>query len=211
MGNRPWQCYARYKRRPAYQKKRSRTHRKEYVRGGADPKIRIFDSGNIEKQLVDWDLSLGAKIMHRINISHYALEAIRTSMNRNLQKSIGRENFHIRIRPHPHQVYRENKMMAFAGADRLQSGMRGSFGRCIGTCARVKANQTIFEVFCDFKHKDPVKRALKIATYKVGPKSRLVILRIKNLEQANRVGLPMDLERPAGYSEDLKHEVITVS
>ena len=175
-----------------------------------DPSL-IYNNLNIEKQLIDWDLSLGAKIMHRINISHYALEAIRTSMNRNLQKSIGRENFHIRIRPHPHQIYRENKMMAFAGADRLQSGMRGSFGRCIGTCARVKANQTIFEVFCDFKHKDSVKRALKIATYKIGPKSRLVILRIKNIEQANQVGLPMDLERPPGYTVDLKHERITVS
>jgi large subunit ribosomal protein L10e len=132
-------------------------------------------------------------------------------MNRNLQKSIGREAFHIRIRPHPHQVYRENKMMAFAGADRLQSGMRGSFGRCIGTCARVKANQTIFEVFCDFKHKDAVKRALKIATYKIGPKSKIVILRIKDKDMASKVGLPMALERPAGYTEDLKHERITVS
>ena len=150
MGKRPWQCYNKWNR-PAYQKKRNRTHRKEYVRGGADPKIRMYNTANRKRPLEDWDLSLGVKVLHKIQISHFSLEAIRTSINRNLGKHLSRDAYHIRIRPHPWQIYRENKMMAVAGADRLQSGMRGSFGRCIGTCARVKANQTVVEVFCDLK------------------------------------------------------------
>ncbi|MHA1896129.1 MAG: 50S ribosomal protein L16 [Promethearchaeota archaeon] len=195
MAKRPWKCYAKWKR-PAYQKKRSRSHRKEFVRGGADPKIRMYDTGNKAKPLEDWELSLGIVVLHRIQISHYALEAIRTSINRTLQKKLTRQGYHIRIRPHPWHVFRENKMMAFAGADRLQSGMRGSFGKPIGTCARVKAGQVICEVFCDFKGKDAVIRALKVATYKIGSKCRLVTLRAKSKEMADRVGLPLKLERP---------------
>ena len=102
----------------------------------------------------------------------------------------------IRIRPHPWQVFRENKMMAFAGADRLQAGMRNSFGRCIGTCARVKANQTVVEVFCDMKSKDTVVKALKVATYKIGSKCRTVVIRMPNMDLAPKVGLPLALEFP---------------
>ncbi len=160
----------------------------------------MYDTANTKKQLDEWDLSLGVKILHRVQISHYALEAVRTSINRNLQKKLTRDQFHIRIRPHPHQIYRENKMMAFAGADRLQSGMRGSFGRCIGTCARVRANQTIVEIFCDLKHKDIVLKALKISTYKIGSKCRLVILRVKDEKMVRKVGIPLALERPIGYT-----------
>jgi large subunit ribosomal protein L10e len=34
-------------------------------------------------------------------------------------------------------------MMAFAGADRLQAGMRQSFGKPSGTAARVRPNQVV--------------------------------------------------------------------
>ncbi|MHA1338413.1 MAG: 50S ribosomal protein L16 [Promethearchaeota archaeon] len=195
MGKRPWACYRKWDR-PPYQKKRSRSHRKEYVRGGADPKIRMYDTGNRKKSAEEWELSIGLKSKNKVQISHFALEAIRASINRRLQKYIGRQNYHIRIRPHPWHVFRENKMMAFAGADRLQSGMRNSFGRCIGRCARVRANQTIVEVFCSFKHKDQVIKALKIASYKLPCKTKLVVLRVNNKEYVKKIGLPLDLERP---------------
>lgn len=194
MARRPWQCYVKWSR-PPYQKKRSRSHRKEFVKGGAEPKIRQYDTGNIKKPLDEWDLSLGIKILHRVQVSHHSLEAVRTTINRRLLKKIGRLNYHIRVRPHPWQVYRENKMMAFAGADRLQSGMRASFGRCIGRCARVKANQTVVEVFCDMPNKAQVIRALKIATYKLPSKTRLVVLRLKDKKMARKIGLHIDLEK----------------
>ncbi|MHA1729931.1 MAG: 50S ribosomal protein L16 [Promethearchaeota archaeon] len=194
MAKRPWYCYAKW-RRPPYQKKRSRTHRKEYVTGGADPSLRQYNTGNIKKPFNEWELSLGIKVMHRVQISDSTLEAMRVSLNRNLRKKLTVEAFHIRIRPHPWQVYRENKMMAFAGADRLQSGMRGSFGRNVGRCARVKAGQTIVDVFCDFKNKDKIIRALKIASYKIGTKTRLVILRIKDISLVQKIGIPLALEK----------------
>ena len=195
MARRPWSCYKQIKR-PAYQKKRSRSHRKEFVRGGPDSVLRMYDTGNRKRQLDEWELSIGIRIMKDVQLSHRTLEAIRTSLNRNLQKRIGRESFMIRIRPHPWQMIRENKMMAFAGADRLQSGMRNSFGRVIGRAARVHANQTIVEVFCDFANKDVIAKALKTAAYKLGAKNRLVVLRMKKPEEHSaKVGLMIALEK----------------
>ena len=195
MARRPWHCYKKIKR-PSYQKKRSRSHRKEYVRGGPDSVLRMFDTGNRKRPLGDWELSLGIKIMHDLQLSHRTLEAIRTSLNRNLQKHLTREAFLIRIRPHPWQMIRENKMMAFAGADRLQSGMRNSFGRVMGRAARVHANQTIVEIFCDFQNKDIVIKSLKTAAYKLGAKNRLAVLRMKKPEEhSTKIGLMIALEK----------------
>ena len=87
-------------------------------------------------------------------------------------------------------------MMAFAGADRLQSGMRNSFGRVMGRAARVRANQTIVEIFCDFQNKDIVIKSLKTAAYKLGAKNRLAVLRMKKPEEhSTKIGLMIALEK----------------
>ncbi|EFJ05197.1 hypothetical protein SELMODRAFT_137460, partial [Selaginella moellendorffii] len=52
-------------------------------------------------------------------------------------KYAGKDAFHLRVRVHPFHVLRINKMLSCAGADRLQTGMRGAFGNPQGTCARV--------------------------------------------------------------------------
>jgi large subunit ribosomal protein L10e len=156
----------------------------------------MYDTGNRKKPLGDWELSIGIKILKNVQLSHRSLEAIRTSMNRNLQKFLTRDAYLIRIRPHPWQMIRENKMMAFAGADRLQSGMRNSFGRVMGRAARVHANQTIVEVFCDFRNKDIIIKALKTAAYKLGAKNRIVVLRMKKPEEhQSKIGLMIALEK----------------
>eukprot|EP00920_Eleutheroschizon_duboscqi_P011236 GHVT01026315.1.p1 GENE.GHVT01026315.1~~GHVT01026315.1.p1 ORF type:complete len:147 (+),score=29.67 GHVT01026315.1:1158-1598(+) len=61
-------------------------------------------------------------------------------------KHCGRDNFHLRIRVHPFHVLRINKMLSCAGADRLQTGMRGAFGKPVGTCARVHIGQILLSI-----------------------------------------------------------------
>lgn len=196
MARRPWSCYKLVSKRPAYQKKRSRSHRKEFVRGGPDSVLRMYDTGNRKRPRDEWELSLGIKVMKDVQISDRTLEAIRTSLNRNLQKLLGRTGYLIRIRPHPWQMIRENKMMAFAGADRLQSGMRNSFGRVVGRAARVHINQTVAEVLCDFKNKDIIIKSLKTAAYKIGAPNRLVVLHMKKPEEhATKIGLMIAEEK----------------
>ena len=55
-------------------------------------------------------------------------------------------SFYLRVRVHPFHVLRINKMLSCAGADRLQTGMRGAFGKAHGTAARVKIGQILISV-----------------------------------------------------------------
>lgn len=71
-------------------------------------------------------------------------------------KHAGKEGFHLRIRAHPFHVVRINKMLSCAGADRLQTGMRGAFGKPNGTVARVNIGQILISV----RTRDSSKAAL---------------------------------------------------
>jgi len=66
--------------------------------------------------------------------------------NRYLVKVAGKESFHLRVRAHPYHVVRINKMLSCAGADRLQTGMRGAWGKPNGTVARVNIGQILLSV-----------------------------------------------------------------
>ena len=50
------------------------------------------------------------------------------------------------------QVLRINKMLSCAGADRLQTGMRGAFGKPQGVCARVEIGQILMSIRCKDNH-----------------------------------------------------------
>lgn len=78
---------------------------------------------------------------HRL--SSEAMEAARICANKYLCKFIGKENFHMRMRIHPFHILRINKMLSCAGADRLQTGMRGAYGKPHGSAARVKIGQIL--------------------------------------------------------------------
>ncbi len=65
---------------------------------------------------------------------------------RYLVKVAGKEGFHLRVRAHPYHVVRINKMLSCAGADRLQTGMRGAWGKPNGSVARVNIGQILLSV-----------------------------------------------------------------
>ena len=67
-------------------------------------------------------------------------------------KHAGKDAFHLRIRVHPFHVLRINKMLSCAGADRLQTGMRGAFGKPQGVCARVAIGQILMSIRCKDVH-----------------------------------------------------------
>ena len=79
-------------------------------------------------------------------ISSEALEAGRITVNKYIAKVSGKDSFHLRIRVHPFHVIRINKMLSCAGADRLQQGMRGAWGKPYGTVARVNIGQVLMSV-----------------------------------------------------------------
>jgi large subunit ribosomal protein L10e len=131
-----------------------------------DPKIRIYDVGN-KKASVD----LFPFVAHLVSdekeqLSSEALEAARVAANRYLTKYCGKDNFHMRIRCHPFQVLRINKMLSCAGADRLQTGMRHAYGKPQGTAARVAIGQPIISVRSKDNFGPAVVEALRRAKFK---------------------------------------------
>jgi large subunit ribosomal protein L10e len=187
---RPWRCYSSWSRRP-YQHKRSANHRREYARGGSQSKIVRFWGGNKAIPWEDWELVVGLRVNRQIQISSNALEAIRITINSALQNKIGRVNYRFRVRPKPFQKYRENRMLAFAGADRVQSGMRNSFGRSTGVCARVRAGSIVCDVGTSLKDLPIVRDRLRIASMKISCLCTIVVLKYKTPELFKQSGLPL--------------------
>lgn len=132
----------------------------------ADPKIRIFDLGRKKARVDEFPLCIHLISKEFEQISSEALEAGRICANKYLVKTCGKDAFHLRMRLHPFHVIRINKMLSCAGADRLQTGMRGAFGKPQGTVARVHIGQKIMSVRAKEQHKENVIEALRRAKFK---------------------------------------------
>lgn len=89
-----------------------------FVRAVPDPKIRIFDMGKKRAHVMEFPLSVHLVSNEYEQLTSEALEAARICCNKHLVKTLGKDNFHIRVRVHPYHVIRINKMLSCAGADR---------------------------------------------------------------------------------------------
>jgi large subunit ribosomal protein L10e len=92
-------------------------------------------------------------------------------------KFAGKEAFHLRVRVHPFHVLRINKMLSCAGADRLQTGMRGAFGKPQGVCARVQIGQVLMSIRCRDNHAHVAHEALRRAKFKFPGRQKIVASR----------------------------------
>jgi len=168
MPLRPARCYTHFSG-PPYT-------RKEYIPGVPPPKITKYEMGNIHN---DYDYVAELIAEEAGQIRHNALEAARVMINKYLSTTVGDQNYFMKIRVLPHHVLRENKMMAFAGADRLQDGMRLAFGKPIGTAARVYPGTVIAEVRVKKEHVEHAKEALRRGASKLPIPTRIVLKPLK--------------------------------
>ena len=158
MGRRPARCYRQVKDK-AYPKSR-------YCRGVPDSKIRIYDVG-FKRAPVDFFPAVVHLVSdEREQLTSEALEAGRIAANKCLTKYTGREGFHLRMRAHPFHVLRINKMLSCAGADRLQTGMRGAYGKPYSTAATVGIGQVLMSLRCRIGDEEKACEALRRAKFK---------------------------------------------
>merc|ERR1712115_468539 len=108
-------------------------------------------------------------------LSSEALEAARICANKYLVKNGGKESFHLRVRAHPFHVVRINKMLSCAGADRLQTGMRGAFGKPNGTVARVNIGQILMSVRTRDFNRHLALEAFRRSQYKFPGRQKIII------------------------------------
>lgn len=168
MPLRPARCYTHFSG-PPYT-------RKEYIPGAPQPKISKFEMGDPKK---DYDYELSLIVTEPGQIRHNALEAARVMASKRLATVAGENNYYLKVRVYPHHVIRENKMMAFAGADRLQDGMRLSFGKPIGLAARVYPGDEILIIRVKKEHVKEAKDALRIAGSKIPLPHRIIVKPLK--------------------------------
>jgi large subunit ribosomal protein L10e len=102
-----------------------------------------------------------------IQIRHNALEAARVAANKVLFDALGETGYKIHLKVYPHIILRENRMIATAGADRLQEGMRRSFGKPSGRAARIKTGQSILDIYVNSNALEVAKKALKVGSTKL--------------------------------------------
>ncbi len=110
-----------------------------------------------------------------LQVRHNALESARVATNKVLVDKLGDVGYILRLLSYPHVVLRENRMIATAGADRLQEGMRKSFGKPSTRAARIKRNQAIMTVEIGDINLELAKTALRAGAAKVPNKCRIVV------------------------------------
>jgi len=167
MGRIPARCYRYCKGKP-YIKSR-------FCRGVPDAKIRIYDLGRKKASVDDFPFCAHLVSLEREQLSSEALEAGRIQCNKYITKKAGKDAFHMRVRVHPYHVIRINKMLSCAGDDRLQTGMRGAFGKPTGLVARVKIGQVIFSIRAKENHGPHVLEALRRAGYKFPGRQKILV------------------------------------
>jgi large subunit ribosomal protein L10e len=166
MGRRPARCY-RYQKNKPYIKSR-------YCRGVPESKIRIYDVGNKAAPVDLFPFVAHLVCDEKQQISSEALEACRVAVNKYLTKHIGKDAYHIRMRAHPFHVLRANKMLSCAGADRLSSGMRHSYGKPIGVAARVNIGQILVSVRAKDANEKHVIEAIRRGKFKFAGRQKIL-------------------------------------
>ncbi|MGD6809945.1 MAG: 50S ribosomal protein L16 [Candidatus Bathyarchaeia archaeon] len=145
--------------------------RKEYARGFPPPKIVKFTMGDT-KGSFDYEVQLLST--KRVQVRHSALEAARVATNRVLMEKLVNDYLMV-VHPYPHIILRENKMIFGAHADRLQQGMRRSFGTAVGTAAKVEVDQPLITVKVKAAAANTAKESLKRGSAKLPIHCKIVV------------------------------------
>jgi large subunit ribosomal protein L10e len=150
LGKIPWTRYS--KKKP----------RKSFVKAMPHLSLLVYKMGASGKYDVQLDLVSAGDIQLRDN----ALESARQAANKYLEKKMLNQ-YQFNVLVYPHNVIRENKMIAGAGADRLQKGMRLSYGRPTDRAARVQSGSAIFRIITNSAKLPDIKEAYRRAKSKL--------------------------------------------
>src|SRR5579863_4763932 len=150
-------------------------YNKKFAPGAPNPKVARFTTG---KSRQDYDYMFKLVSDGRVQVRHNALEAARVAASKKVTL-VGEENFLLKVVTYPHLVLRENKMIATAGADRLQEGMRKAFGKPIGLAARVDIGDTVLELSLKAENLEKGKSAMWAAATKLPMKTKVEVLKLE--------------------------------
>ncbi len=141
-------AYAYSKRKYTAYTRKSKQKSKNYIKAVPPQKIVKFEMGDINGfKKGGYKNSMKIIAGQNVQIRDLALEAVRQRLNNILTKKL-LKSFYLGCKPFPHQVLRDNK--CFSGGskgERVQTGMKHSFGSTMGRAAPIKKGKTIFEIY----------------------------------------------------------------
>ncbi len=161
------------KRKPVINTRRSKKQQKSYIKTIPPQKIVKFNMGDYKGFDNDhYKIKITLSSGENIQIRDLALEAIRQSLNKDLTKFF-QKNFFLRVNVYPHNILRNNRI--FSGGskgERVQTGMRSSFGSSEGRAAIVKKGKSIFTIYFNGEENvSKVRRFVKKVTPKLACKA----------------------------------------
>ena len=151
----------------------SKFRKKSFIRASPNLKIVRFEMGDPKKEF-NYALELVSKT--DLQIRHDAIESARQTSNRVLEKELGKMGYFMKIMIYPFHILRENPLASGAGADRMSTGMKMSFGKPIGAAAQVRKGQKICIVRVNKEGIATAKTALKRLSKKI-PNSYLILVK----------------------------------
>ena len=144
--------------------------RKSYIKSMPHKDMHQFRMGTAKD---DYDVCYDFVAKGPVTLRDNAIESARQTANKELETKIP-EGYYFVVRPYPHMVIRENKMVAGAGADRIQKGMRRSFGKPTDRAARLKKGQALFSVYTYKGNVKVVEAAFRKAQMKVSGRFKVI-------------------------------------
>ena len=154
--------------------------RMKYIHGSPNPKVSKFNMGDLSTH---FPRRVHLVSREAVQIRHNALESGRVAANKVLFDKYGETGYRLQLCVYPHIILRENKMIATAGADRLQEGMRRAFGKPTGRAARVRDGQSIFIVYVPVDGVEVGKKACETASTKMPMRTRIMVEEVSVEEQ----------------------------
>lgn len=154
----------------------SKYRTKSYVRARPTCRIVRFNMGDLSRE---FESQVLLKSDADLQIRDHAIESARQVANRLVIRKLGKMGFRMRIRTYPHHILRENPLASGAGADRMSTGMKCSFGKPIGTAVRIKKGQPLFELNVPKKHLSVAKEAFRRAISKLPCSATIEVVKAK--------------------------------
>ncbi|NQU99050.1 50S ribosomal protein L16 [Candidatus Woesearchaeota archaeon] len=144
--------------------RKSKYRSQQFVRAVPHNKVVKFEMGDLKKK---FDYVVSLKSGADIQIRHNALESGRLTSNRLLEATCGKTGYKLKVLVYPHHVLRENPLAAGAGADRMSTGMKKSFGKPVGLAAQISKGQIMYQAFVDEEFLETGKKAIDRIKHKL--------------------------------------------
>ena len=160
----------------------SKKKSKSFIKTVPQLKIVKFNIGNKKKyDNHEFETKISLISKENVQIRDNAIESARQYVTKILETNL-LGNFYFEIRVFPHHIQRENKMLTGAGSDRMQSGMKHSFGKAVGRAAIVKKGKDILLIATSGDKSIRIaKDALESIRAKLPCKNRIVIEKLQKI------------------------------